>query len=95
MCSLHGGMLNTSGVFSTLGGYHSTSGRYQEYIGGGGGGGYNEYIRGISLVHQGMFIGDMRMHVGYTMSTSGDIMSTSGVFSTSWGYTHVYTLMYS
>ena len=67
--STSGGYREYMGVFSTLGGYH-------EYIGGcsvhwGGtmstSGGYHEYIRGISWVHR-----------GDTMSTSVDIMSTSG-----------------
>ena len=56
-------------------------------------GGYHEYIEGVST------LGDIMMHVGDimstsgmfstlgdTMSTSGDIMSTSGMFSTSGGY---------
>ena len=33
-CSVHRGMFSTSGVFSTLGGYHEYIRGYHEYIGG-------------------------------------------------------------
>ena len=55
-----------------------------------------QYVAGISWLHQGVFnntSGDIMIHVGDIMSTSGgyhdlrgeDIMSTSGVFSISEG----------
>ena len=44
----------------------STSGGYHEYIEGCTSGGNHEYIGGCSV------------HRGYTMSTSGDVMSTWG-----------------
>ena len=62
----------------------STSGGYNEYIGGCSVhwrdtmstlGGYHEYIRGC-LVHQG----DIMIHVGDTMSASGDVQYI-GVFN--------------
>ena len=59
----------------------STSGRYHEYIGGGGdimstsgGGGYHEYIEGCS-VHRGKIM----IHVGDTMSTSRDVQYIGGI----------------
>ena len=33
-CSVHWGVFSTSGVFSTLGGYHEYIGGYHEYVGG-------------------------------------------------------------
>ena len=67
----------------------STSGGYHEYIEGcsvhrrdtmSTSGGYHEYIRGCS-VHWGMFStsGDVMIHVGDTMSTSGDVQYIAGI----------------
>ena len=61
-------MVSTSGVFSTSGGYH-------EYIGGGDI--MSKFER--YLVHRG----DIKMNVGDTMSTSGDVQYIGGISSMS------------
>ena len=68
-------MFSTSGGVQYIGGYHEYIGDVQ-YIGGYHDecGGYHEYIGGCSA------------HWRDTMSKSGGIMSTSGMFSTSEGY---------
>ena len=79
-CSVHRGMLSTSGRYHEytggvqyIGGYHDACGGYHDACGGyhDACGGYHGYIRGCS-VHWG----DPSVH-------RGDIMSTLGMFSTS------------
>ena len=81
--------MSTSGdVMSTSGDVHirgmfSTSERYHEYIGGcsvhwkdamSTSGGYHEYIGGCSVHWE-----DIMIHVGDTMSTSGDVRYIGGI----------------
>ena len=74
------------GIFNTLGDTMSTSRGYHEYIGGcSAHRGTSWCMWGIPWVHRGVFStsGDIMMHVGDTMSTSGDVQYI-GVFKINW-----------
>ena len=81
-----GDIMSTMGVVQYMGGFHvwSTSGGYYEYIGG-----YHNSCQGMDIMStlsgEGGFVHYIELfhkYIGGYQNSSGDIMSTSGVFST-------------